>query len=110
MLPAGSSSLVHSRRLIFTAVPVLVAAAALAVVGLGRGGATPAASSSAAAPISALAGAQALGVQFERVVNAVEPSVVQIQGRRGLGSGVVYDATGTSSPTRTWSATRRRSR
>ena len=35
------------------------------------------------------------------------PSVVQVETDKGLGSGVVFDATATSSPTRTWSGARR---
>jgi putative serine protease PepD len=74
----------------------VVAAAALLAVGIGRSGsgATPRAPSTGAAPIPVLPAAEALSLQFERVVHAVEPSVVQIQTRRGLGSGIVFDTEG----------------
>ena len=41
-----------------------------------------------------LPAAQALALQFERVVQTVEPSVVQIETAQGLGSGVVFDTQG----------------
>ena len=41
-----------------------------------------------------LPGAQALARQFQRVVRAVEPSVVQIETSEGLGSGIVVDRRG----------------
>lgn len=65
----------------------------MAAVAIGRGG-SRAASPSLLAPVPVLPGAQALTVQFERVVRAVQPSVVQIETPQGLGSGIVYDAQG----------------
>jgi hypothetical protein len=44
---------------------------------------------------------------YQKVIRDVLPSVVQIEARSDLGSGVVYDDGGTSSPTRTSSVTRR---
>jgi putative serine protease PepD len=47
-----------------------------------------------ASTLPVLAGAQALTLQFERVVRAVQPSVVQIETTEGLGSGVILDTDG----------------
>jgi putative serine protease PepD len=73
------------------AVTVLVAALVLA----GCNATTSTASSSAATPaVEASPSALALQQQFVRVVKQVGPSVVLIQTSQGLGSGVVFDATG----------------
>jgi putative serine protease PepD len=46
-------------------------------------------------PVSTIgSGFAGLQQQFVRVVQAVSPQVVQIQGQRGLGSGVVFDSRG----------------
>jgi putative serine protease PepD len=60
--------------------------------GLASGNASAPAPSRASVPV--LPGAEALTLQFERVVRAVEPSVVQIQTSQGLGSGVILDTQG----------------
>ncbi len=44
-----------------------------------------------------------LQTAYQDVINDVLPSVVQIDASEGLGSGVVYDDGGTSSPTPMWS-------
>jgi putative serine protease PepD len=55
----------------------------------------PAATTATAAPTGGASGqAQALEATFERVINDVLPSIVQINTRSGLGSGVVYDPAG----------------
>jgi len=75
-----------------------VVALALAVVGTGlvRGGAAAPARPRLATGVTVkvLPGAQALALQFERVVQAVQPSVVQIETAEGLGSGIIADAQG----------------
>lgn len=80
------------------AVAALVAVALAVLLGSGaiRGGAaTPARKGlTIGAAVKVLPGAQALALQFERVVGAVQPSVVQIQTPQGLGSGIVADAAG----------------
>jgi putative serine protease PepD len=69
----------------------LVVLSAAACSSTSRGEPGPAASSPAAV---APAGAASLEQQFEQVVRAVLPSVVQISTSQGLGSGVVYDTQG----------------
>jgi putative serine protease PepD len=87
---------VHQGRTRLAAASVALAAAALLAVGIGRSGrsATPQSAASSAAPIPVLPAAEALTLQFERVVRAIEPSVVQIETRQGLGSGIVFDTQG----------------
>jgi len=51
----------------------------------GRSGSGAALASTTQSPVASLQ------QQFERVVQTVSPQVVQIQGERGLGSGVVFD-------------------
>jgi putative serine protease PepD len=70
--------------------------AALVAVGVGRGGGSSASARSAVGPppVPVLPGAQALTLQFERVVRAVQASVVQIETSQGLGSGIVFDTKG----------------
>ncbi|MBG0813260.1 S1C family serine protease [Planomonospora sp. ID82291] len=55
------------------------------------GPATPAATAS---PTSPAGGPAALEAAYERVIGEVLPSIVQINTRTGLGSGVVYDSAG----------------
>jgi putative serine protease PepD len=72
----------------------LVLAGVTATAGCGQAGlhnAVPAAVTPISSMDSPLAGTQQ---QFVRVVQAVSPQVVQIQGKRGLGSGVVFDGRG----------------
>lgn len=73
-----------------------VVAASLAVGGVGRGGGSspPARPRVGSPPVPVLSGAQAITLQFERVVRAVQPSVVQIETSEGLGSGIVFDTKG----------------
>ena len=54
----------------------------------------PAATSTTAPTIPASGGAVALQDQFVAVIKQVTPSVVEIETRAGLGSGVIYDAKG----------------
>jgi S1-C subfamily serine protease len=82
----------------------VVVAALLLVAGCGGGGdnaGTSATSASASASgrtattsLAAPSAVEALQSQFERVVQAVSPAVVQIESGSGLGSGVVYDDKG----------------
>jgi putative serine protease PepD len=66
--------------------------AGTALAGCGQDVATPAAAPTKAGPVSTMESPFAsLQQQFERVVQAVSPQVVQIESRRGLGSGVVFD-------------------
>jgi putative serine protease PepD len=67
----------------------VVAAMALAVLGAAYA-ATKRKTTSSARPNVA----QQLQAEYEGVVNAVEPSVVQIQTSQGLGSGIVFDSKG----------------
>jgi putative serine protease PepD len=66
------------------------------VAGAGCGGSdtVKTVTASAPAPAAAAAGASDLQTAYERVVQRVSPSVVQIQSEDGLGSGVVYDSDG----------------
>jgi putative serine protease PepD len=82
----------RKRALLGVAVPIAIAATLAGVLAT-RGGESDAATT-ASAPLPVLPGAQALTLQFERVVQAVEPSVVQIETTQGLGSGVILDAAG----------------
>jgi putative serine protease PepD len=67
--------------------------AGTALAGCGQDVATPAvAAPTNAGPVSTMESPFAnLQQQFERVVQAVSPQVVQVESRRGLGSGVVFD-------------------
>ncbi len=67
----------------------VVAAMALAVLG-----AAYATTKRKATPVAQPNVAQQLQQEYEGVVDAVEPSVVQIQTSEGLGSGIVFDAKG----------------
>jgi putative serine protease PepD len=69
------------------ALTALLVAGLTAIVGCGQAG-TPAASAPISAMQSPLPGLQQ---QFERVVKVVSPEIVEIQGRKALGSGVVFD-------------------
>jgi putative serine protease PepD len=82
----------RNRALLVLALAVVVLATLLGVAAT-RGG-TSNAPTTASAPVPVIPGAQALTLQFERVVQAVEPSVVQIETTQGLGSGVILDAQG----------------
>jgi putative serine protease PepD len=81
------------RRLALLLFVAATSAGLVAAVAIGRGG-SRAATPAPRAPVPVLPGAQALTSQFERVVRAVQPSVVQIETPQGLGSGIVYDAQG----------------
>jgi S1-C subfamily serine protease len=77
----------------------VVGLAAFIAVGAGCGGSAnistaPADAVPAAATMSAGSSPLGLQQQFENVVKAVSPSVVQVQTSHGLGSGVVYDSQG----------------
>jgi putative serine protease PepD len=82
------------RRVAGTAMMAVVLGGAAACSGGTRGaaGSSPATSP----PVSAAAGGGALALQqqYEQVVRAVLPSVVQITTAQGLGSGVVFDSRG----------------
>ncbi|MET0604774.1 MAG: trypsin-like peptidase domain-containing protein [Baekduia sp.] len=65
----------------------------LAIVG-GCGGSDDVKTVTVAAPARAAASATDLQTAYERVVQRVSPSVVQIESNDGLGSGVVYDGDG----------------
>ncbi|MEA2431896.1 MAG: hypothetical protein QOI19_2369 [Thermoleophilaceae bacterium] len=76
------------------ALTALVLAGLTATAGCGQASldtAVPAAVTPISVTDSPIAGTQQ---QFVRVVQAVSPQVVQIQGKRGLGSGVVFDTRG----------------
>ena len=92
-VPGGKPGTMRRNRVLLA---LTVALAALAT-GLGlvatRGGSSRAATTPRT-PLPVVSGAQALTLQFERVVQAVEPSVVQIETTQGLGSGVILDAQG----------------
>jgi putative serine protease PepD len=69
----------------------LVLAALAAIAGCGQGG-TQSAAPAASGPVSSMQSPFAsVQDQLERVVQVVSPEVVQIQGKRALGSGVVFD-------------------
>jgi putative serine protease PepD len=72
------------------ALAVLVFATPVAVAGCGQGGNNPAAPA-AAGPVTAMSAFAGVQQDFVQVVKVVSPQVVQIQGQRGLGSGVVFD-------------------
>ncbi len=64
-------------------------------IGSGCGGSDTVKTVTTAAPAAAAdAGAADLQTAYERVVQRVSPSVVQIQSDEGLGSGIVYDTSG----------------
>jgi S1-C subfamily serine protease len=66
--------------------------AVTALAGCGQDVATPAVAPTKAEPVSAMKSPFAnVQQQFERVVQVVSPQVVQVESRRGLGSGVVFD-------------------
>jgi putative serine protease PepD len=71
----------------------LAALAGLATLG-GCGSSDTVKTVTATAPAGAAAGVTDLQNAYERVVQRVSPSVVQIQSNDGLGSGIVYDASG----------------
>ena len=74
---------------------LLLAVAALVAAVVLAGCSTSTASSSAATPaVEVSPSALALQQQFVQVVKQVSPSVVLIQTSQGLGSGIVFDATG----------------
>ena len=73
-------------------VGTLVLATAVVVAACG-GGTTPS-TSAAPSPAASPANAGALQNDFVGVVNSVSPSVVVIETKAGLGSGVVFNANG----------------
>jgi len=91
----GKRALVRRHRSRLGAAAAALAATAVGVgLGWGARAATPRAAAPVSAPVPVLPGAEALTQQFERVVRAVEPSVVEIETRQGLGSGIVFDTQG----------------
>src|SRR3954447_17918526 len=72
----------------------MLVAAAAALVAIGAALGSGSARQKTTAPVPVISGAQAISLQFERVVRAVEPSVVQIETSQGLGSGVIFDTAG----------------
>ncbi|HKP17723.1 MAG TPA: trypsin-like peptidase domain-containing protein [Gaiellaceae bacterium] len=84
------------RRIVPLALAATVLLAAAVAYSGTRGGASAARPNApaAAASVPVVPAAQALSQQFQRVVRAVEPSVVQIETSEGLGSGVVFDRAG----------------
>jgi putative serine protease PepD len=84
----------HRSALHRTGLTAIALAGVTAIAGCGQGGSGTGLSSGVnpvSAIVSPLAGQQQ---QFVQVVKAVSPQVVQIQGKRALGSGVVFDAQG----------------
>ena len=75
-------------RLLTLSASALVAGAAVAGISLATS------SAPARVPLSGAAGAVALQSSFVDVVRTVSPSVVQIEDKIGLGSGIVFDARG----------------
>jgi putative serine protease PepD len=74
------------------ALTAIVVSAQAGLSGCGQDSGTPAAEPAQAGPVSTMQSPFAsLQQQFEQVVRAVSPQVVQIQSPRGLGSGVVFD-------------------
>src|SRR5581483_6857333 len=91
----GKRALVRRHRSRLGAAAAALAATAVGVgLGWGARAATPRAAAPVSAPVPVLPGAEALTQQFERVVRAIEPSVVEIETRQGLGSGIVFDTQG----------------
>jgi putative serine protease PepD len=84
----------HTRLLVLAAGAVAAGAAA-AVISLSSSGSSvdPAAAAVRQAPTRTVAGT-ALQQSFVNVVQSVSPSVVQIEDRTGLGSGIVFDRRG----------------
>jgi putative serine protease PepD len=74
-------------RLLALAAAAIVVAAVIAVVSLATGSPS---SSSASGPVAGVA----LQGSFVNVVQSVSPSVVQIEDKTGLGSGIVFDSSG----------------
>ncbi len=68
-----------------------VVLAGMALAGCGQDDGTTAGAQAEAGPVTMDSPFANLQQQFERVVQTVSPQVVQIQSRRGLGSGVVFD-------------------
>jgi len=82
-------------RLGWLAVTTLVVIGVGVALAAGRArSSSTAAGARGASSVAVLPAAAALTIQFERVVRAVEPSVVQIETSEGLGSGVVLDPGG----------------
>src|SRR4051794_25471820 len=87
--PATHSRTARARRAVGVAILALLGVTAFA--GCGQDD-TPAATSTPPDPVSAAQSPfDSLQQQFVRVIHTVSPQVVQIQGSRGLGSGVVFD-------------------
>ena len=99
MAQAGPRSTAAGRRLAGAGpVVTVLATAACSSAGGTAGTASP------SPAVASTGAASSLEQQYEQVVTRVLPSVVQISPAPGAGSGVVYDARATSSPTPTWSA------
>jgi putative serine protease PepD len=89
--------MLRNRAVVVLAVIVAALAAGLGIAATRGGSSQPAnvaQAGSTRATVPVLPGAQQLSLQFERVVRAVEPSVVQIETAQGLGSGVILDTQG----------------
>lgn len=86
----------NQRALALRRTAAVVGVAVFIAVGAGCGAndVTTAAAGSSAAPAPAGTGPLAEQRQFENVVKAVSPSVVQVQTGKSLGSGIVYGGAG----------------
>ncbi|MFI6900405.1 S1C family serine protease [Nonomuraea sp. NPDC050394] len=80
-------------RLIAAGLAVVLAAGCGASTPQGTGTATPSGSPSGGAP-QAAQGTRELESGYEQIITQVLPSIVQITTKVGLGSGIVYDASG----------------
>jgi putative serine protease PepD len=81
-------------RLLAPLLAAIVAGAAVAGVSLAKDSTSPSRSASSTAGSGAPADVLALQSAFVKVVKSVSPSVVQIEDRTGLGSGIVFDTAG----------------
>ena len=77
----------------FGSLVALAIVAAVAMAGCSSQAGSPSAPASGA-PVAAAADAAAVEQDYVHVVQAVQPSVVQITTDQGLGSGIVYDGQG----------------
>ncbi|HEY3505088.1 MAG TPA: trypsin-like peptidase domain-containing protein [Actinocatenispora sp.] len=82
-----------AKRCVYLAVPALLVAALVAGC-TGGGGGSPKSSGSASAAAGGDGSSGGQSASYEKVVNNVLKSVVQINTEEGLGSGVVYDDKG----------------
>src|SRR5919109_2285242 len=78
-----------TRRMVLVLTVAAAAAVSAFAAGLSFGG-----GAKDEAPLAQPTSAVALQNAYERVVRAVSPSVVQIETRAGLGSGIVFDRQG----------------